>query len=162
MRYAVIHYTVNVWSMNQPLRTINFSLISSEKKLIQCLVSRDALHLLCRKRKWFFNYFCKRCVCFASVLHQKKRCFFSELKWYSTHWTCWLFLLHRLYLGKWRLCICSITQCFNHLYPQLTVTNLYSSPDPNNQMNMLVLETCGLSPFCCGVEYWMLLLIACS
>jgi len=49
---------------------------------------------------------------------------------------------------------------FNHLYPQLTaVTNLYSSP---HQMNMLVLEACGLSPSCCGVEYWMLLLIACS
>lgn len=53
---------------------------------------------------------------------------------------------------------------FNHLYPQLTVTNLYSSLDQNNQMNMLVLEARGLSPSSCcgGVEYWMLLLIACS
>lgn len=75
MRYSVIHYPENVWSMNQPLRTINFSLLSSEKELIQCLVSRDALHLLCRKWKWFLNYFCKRCVCFASLLHQMKRFF---------------------------------------------------------------------------------------
>ncbi len=48
---------------------------------------------------------------------------------------------------------------FYHLYPQLTVTNLYSSLDPNNQMNMLVLETC-VFPLCVvvlsiGCCFWL-------